>query len=791
RDVDVFCNISRMSDKPVFYCIVNDVTDQNRAERELLESKRLLQAALESMSDAIFISDSEGRFIEFNNAFATFHRFSNKQECLKKLSEYPEIIEVFLADGTPAPLAEWAVSRALRGETGIAVEYGLRRKETGESWIGSYNFAPLLDKNGRITGSVVSGRDITILKNAENALKKSEERFRNFFEKHTAVMLLVDLETQNIVDANRSAAEFYGWKHERLCRMNIREINASPPETIEKILKKWNESENRSFETVHKKAGGSTCDVEVFAQKIIINGKAIVYAIIHDITERKLVEEKLKKLSFAIEQSPAVVVITDPEGNIEYVNPTFTKHTGYSFEEAKGENPRILKSGYMPREFYEHLWNTILSGKVWHGEFHNKKKNGEFYWEDAFISAIRNESAEITNFVAVKEDITEKKKLWNELVSSKDKAEESDRLKSAFLNNISHEIRTPMNGILGFSELLKEPQLTGEEQDEYIGHIQQSGERMMKLINDIMEISRIDAKETLVEIAETPLNSLLENLFDEFSRVAETKRLQLSWKAGLPDSESIIETDGAKLQLVISNLLENALKFTHEGHVDFGYEKKDTLLEFYVVDSGVGVPEEMKEKIFERFCQIDNSLSRIHEGTGLGLSITKAYIEMLGGIIHVEPCSCGGSKFFFTLPYTPAGKPEPVQPTASKSSAKPLLTIVIAEDDEVSALLLKKTLKSENIVIFTASNGRETVELVRQHPETDLVLMDIKMPEMNGYEATRLIKQMRPDLLVIAQTAFASTEDREKAFYAGCDGFLTKPVKKSELLDMMRALIGK
>lgn len=789
HDVEVSCNLNEIAGKPVYYCIVDDVTDKKRTESELVKNKAILEAALESMSDAVFISDKEGQLIEFNNAFATFHRFRNKKECLRKFTEYPNILEVSMADGAPAPPEQWAVQRALRGETGVAIEYRLERRDTGEKWIGSYNFAPVRNHEGMITGSVVTGRDITNLKKAENALRESEELFRKLFEKHSAIMLLLDEATGDIIDVNDGASKYYGWSRKKMRTMNIRHLNINTERYVEKHLDATRNSGKLYFITSHRRADGSIRNVEVLAENFNLNDRAVVYAIIHDVTERVKAELQLKKLSFAIEQSPAVVVITDPDGNIEYVNPTFTKHTGYTFAEAKGQNPRILQSGLMPREFYEHLWNTILSGKVWHDEFHNKKKNGELYWEDAFISAIRNERGEITNFVAVKEDITEKKKLWNELVLSRNKAEESDRLKTSFLNNISHEIRTPMNGILGFSELLKEPMLTGEEQKEYIELIQQSGERMMKLINDIMEISRIDAKDAVVDLAETSLNSMLGKLYHDFSGIAESKALQLGWKAGLPNPESIIETDEAKLRLIMSNLLENALKFTHEGHVDFGYEKKDSLLEFYVVDTGVGVPSEMKEKIFERFSQLDISLSRFHEGAGLGLSITKAYIEMLGGIIHVEPGLTGGSRFFFTLPYTPARKPEPVQPAAAAETAS--LTIVIAEDDEVSALLLKKNLQNENCRLLLAHNGMETVELIRQHPETDLVLMDIKMPDMNGFDATRLIKEMRPDIPVIAQTAFASPEDREKAFYAGCDRFLTKPVKKSELLAMIKSLTGK
>jgi CheY-like chemotaxis protein len=272
--------------------------------------------------------------------------------------------------------------------------------------------------------------------------------------------------------------------------------------------------------------------------------------------------------------------------------------------------------------------------------------------------------------------------------------------------------------------------------------------------------------------------------------------LRLSLSPGLPDSESIIESDSTKLNQILTNLVQNALKFTFDGSVEFGYKKIGEMLEFYVIDSGIGIPAEMKEHIFERFRQVDNSITRAHEGSGLGLSISRAYVEMLGGTIRVESVQGEGSKFFFSLPYNlpdssnlhgSAGE----RHGESSGSFLPHLTILIAEDDEVSRILLKRSLKKENFTIILAGNGREAVELAERHPEIDIVLMDIKMPEMNGFEATRQIKRFRPELPVIAQTAFTSKADREKAADAGCDGFITKPISKKELFELIKELLGR
>jgi CheY-like chemotaxis protein/two-component sensor histidine kinase len=336
-----------------------------------------------------------------------------------------------------------------------------------------------------------------------------------------------------------------------------------------------------------------------------------------------------------------------------------------------------------------------------------------------------------------------------------------------------------MNGIIGFSELLKDPLLSGEEQSEYLSLIQQSGNRMLALINDLMAISKIDARELKLQQTETPLNRLMQDLLAFFKLQADKKGLRLTLSKGLSDEASIISLDSLKLNQILTNLIQNALKFTNKGGIDIGYTRNDGTLHFFVIDSGIGIPGENKNRIFDRFHQVDNSLTRNHEGAGLGLSISKALVEMLGGSIKVESVEGAGSSFSFTIPYNPLHLPTadcqlPTSPC-----------ILLAEDDAVSTLLIKRNLKGENLTILSAENGWEAVELLQHHPEIKLVLMDLKMPIMNGYEASRLIKKQRPDLPVIAQSAFTSKEERQKAKEAGCDDFITKPISKSELLEKM------
>ena len=383
------------------------------------------------------------------------------------------------------------------------------------------------------------------------------------------------------------------------------------------------------------------------------NGEQCMVSLV-DITEHIQSEEKLKLLGRVIEQSPVTVVITDKEGNIRYTNPKFTEITGYSLNEVVGQNPRILKSGEQSSEFYNELWKTILSGNDWHGEFHNRKKNGDLYWESAVISSIVNDSGDIAYFFSVKEDITEKKQMIADLIKAKEKAEESDRLKTTFLANMSHEIRTPMNGILGFADLLKEPNLSGETQNEYINILEKSGVRMLNTINDIIDISKIESGQMMASISETNITELIEQIFSFFKPTVEQKGIQFFLRNSLPVNEAKIKTDHQKVYGILSNLLRNAIKFTKEGFIEIGYNlcKTDPHPEliFYVKDTGIGIPQENMNIIFERFRQGSESNSRNYEGAGLGLSISKAYVEMLGGKIWVESELGQGTTFYFTLP---------------------------------------------------------------------------------------------------------------------------------------------
>jgi signal transduction histidine kinase/ActR/RegA family two-component response regulator len=380
------------------------------------------------------------------------------------------------------------------------------------------------------------------------------------------------------------------------------------------------------------------------------------------------------------------------------------------------------------------------------------------------------------------------------LMEALKKAEESDRLKSAFLANMSHEIRTPMNGILGFAELLKEPQLTSEEQQDFIKTIGVSGARMLNTINNIVDVSKLESGLMKVDIKGANINEKIEFVYKFFKPEVEIKGLQFIFKNGLQSKEAIINTDNEKVYSLLTNLIKNAIKFTDEGSIEFGYDMVKTQnavsLQFFVKDTGVGIPENQKELIFERFRKGTESSDRKYEGSGLGLSICKSYVEMLGGKIWVESAEGKGSIFYFTIPYNAVSEEkDKIENGASVEHNEvqvKKLKILVVEDDEISHSLLIRMLQNISKEVLHAITGVEAVEACHKNPDLDLVLMDIRMPEMNGLEATQQIRKFNTDVIIIAQTAYGFSSDCEKAIESGCNDYITKPINKTLLYALIK-----
>jgi PAS domain S-box-containing protein len=494
---------------------------------------------------------------------------------------------------------------------------------------------------------------------------------------------------------------------------------------------------------------------------------------------RKEAEETNLKLSRAVEQNPIGIMITTNNGIIQYVNPKFCEMSGFSLSEVIGKKPSIVKSGYHDASFYADLWHTIKSGKNWYGDLRNRKKDGTLYWESMIISPLVDKNGKVLNFIAVREDITGKKQMIEELKNAKDKAEESDRLKTAFLQNISHEIRTPLNGILGFSELLIQDWTTPDDRIEYNDAIQHSGKRLMEIVSNILDISIIEAGQMLITPERFNVNSFIIELYNFYQGQASLKNLNLRYEFGLPSENAYLTADTTRLYQVLNNLLNNALKFTKTGEIVIGYKVENESLLFFVKDTGIGISGEHFARIFDRFYQVEQSSTRTYEGAGLGLAISEGLVLAMGGKIWLESEKDKGTVFFFSLP---AGDLTSISNIVSENEAPTVNDVIlIAEDDDTSYRLLITSLKKFNVVVLRAFNGKEAVELVINHKKIALILMDIKMPVMDGLEATKLIKKIRPELPIIAQTAYAYNEDIEKAKEAGCDDHLSKPILAAKL----------
>ncbi|MBN2662359.1 MAG: PocR ligand-binding domain-containing protein [Bacteroidales bacterium] len=423
-------------------------------------------------------------------------------------------------------------------------------------------------------------------------------------------------------------------------------------------------------------------------------------------------------------------------------------------------------------------------------EFEFKMKHKDGHWVDILsrAEAVFDLNDKAIRIVGTHVDITERKRAEIELLLAKEKAEESDQLKTVFINNMSHEIRTPMNGILGFSKLLNKENLSPSKRKQYINIIQNSGNQLMRVIDDILEISKLGTKQIKLLEKEICLNDLLLELFSIFDIKAKENKTPLYFIKGLSDTESTILTDETKLNKILSNLLENALKFTNSGFIEFGYQLKNYDLEIYVKDTGIGIKTEMQEKIFERFLQEEKELSKNVGGLGLGLSIAKENAELLGGKITLISEKGKGATFFVTIPYKPVNKDKTKSNAEYIKTKQEKYTVLVVEDEEVNYLYIETLLEDEielNCNVLHAKNGKEAVKICKENYDIDFVFMDLKMPLMSGFEAAKIIKEFRPDLPIVAQTAYTTDEDKEKALSSGCDDFISKPISEETLYGIL------
>ncbi|MFA5012621.1 MAG: ATP-binding protein [Ignavibacteria bacterium] len=495
-------------------------------------------------------------------------------------------------------------------------------------------------------------------------------------------------------------------------------------------------------------------------------------------------EEKYRSIT---ENSYDLIALLDLNWKYIYYNNTHKDILGYDEEELYGKK---VSDFFHPDNsidlnvFFDKCKNSndkseTLSIKI-------RCKDGEYKLLNHRIKALENEYKEIDKILLIGQDITKQKKAEEELLVAKEKAEESDRLKTAFLQNMSHEIRTPLNGILGFAELLHTEETNKEEIIKYSGIIQSSGNRLLELINDIIEISKIETGNMSVCMKSISMHTMMQNVINQFLLKSEERGIELR----LQQSEDVLfESDEKMLSQILTNLINNALKFTKHGSVEINYSIQGNEILFSVKDTGQGIHEEHQDKIFSRFYQVDMSMSRGYEGAGLGLSICKGLVETLKGKIWLKSELGKGTEFYFSIPYVKAAEIEPESEKSEVSIIKASKKVLIAEDDEMSFDYLNIILTSLNFDVIRAEDGKEAVDICFERNDIDMVLMDIKMPVMSGLSATKLIKERMPKLPIIAQTAYAFSTEKEVAINAGCDDYVTKPIEKDVLLKVISKYI--
>ena len=517
-----------------------------------------------------------------------------------------------------------------------------------------------------------------------------------------------------------------------------------------------------------------------------------------DITERKQAQAQLQKLSSAVEQSSSSVVITDVEGRIEYVNPKFTQVTGYTLEEAIGKNPRVLKSDEHPPEFYKDLWRTITSGREWHGEFCNRKKNGQRYWESASISPIRDVNGKPNYFVAVKEDITERKKTERALIEARHTAEAATKAKSDFLANMSHEIRTPMNGIIGMTDLTLDTDLTPEQRD-YLNTVKTSADALLTLINDILDFSKIEAGKLELEPIDFALRDALADMLNTMANRAHSKGLELIYDVAANVHDSLIG-DVYRLRQVIVNLVGNAIKFTNSGEIVLGVEQigrteQNVTLHFSVRDTGVGIPPDKLEAIFRPFEQADASTTRQFGGTGLGLAISVQLVELMQGRIWAESQEGQGSTFHFEAVFG-VGKALSIAGRRGDLELLDSLPVLVVDDNATNRRILVAMLKNWSMRPQSVASGADALATLdrAEHAGSpfQLVLSDVNMPQMDGFtlfESTRSNPQYQ-NIPFILLTSAARPGDVAHCREIGVAAHLIKPVKQSLLMNAIVNAVG-
>lgn len=762
---------------------VIDISKLKIIEDDLLQYKIENTAIVKAYEHIVFRVNNEGVILSYRSPneellFDKPENFLNK----KFSNVLPNQVGTLLED---------SINKAFQNSKSIHVEYSLLL-ESGEHFFES-RVIPI--NNNEV---LIFINDITSRKKEEFELiaaeKKALENEARFNALQDASFGGIGIHDKGVIlECNQGLSDMTGYTVAELIGMDGLKLIAD--KSRQQVINYIQEGYEKPYEEFAVRKNGEEFPIRLQARNVPYNGEIVRTVEFRDITDQKRVESEIIKAKEDAQRNETFynailnhmgdpVFVKDDSSRLFLVNDAFCELFEVKREYAIGKTLAEHVSA-REKEAFIRVDNQVLFDGI---ESIDEETITFKNTETKTISTRKTRFVDHDGkkyLIGIIRDISNRKKTEIELLDAKEKAEQADQLKSAFLANMSHEIRTPMNGILGFAELLKEPNLTGEKQQEYIKIIEESGERMLNIINDIISISKIEAGLMEVHHQYSNVNEQVDYIYNFFLPEVVKKGLNLSHHNSLPLDEANITTDREKLFAILTNLVKNAIKHTEKGSIDFGYTIKDKEIIFHVKDSGIGIPDDRKEAIFKRFIQADITNKMALQGAGLGLSISKAYVEMLGGKLWLESQEGLGSTFYFTLPYfRTIGTPQQIkvkEKITTEEILKNKLKILIAEDDKISELLISLAIKNLASEIIYAKNGLEAIDSCKNNPDIDLVLMDMQMPKMDGHEATQKIRKFNKDIIIIAQTANALSNESEIMHKAGCNDIISKPIQIEEL----------
>lgn len=635
--------------------IIRDITLHKKDEQKVRESEKRFRAIFDQAPIAIALIDLQGHPIISNLSLSKLLGYSSVEFTKMKFTDftYPEDIDKDVNQFTDL------LAGKISG-------YNLRKRyyhKNGDLIWANLFVTTLSDDNDMPVEIIGMVEDITDKKRAEIKLRNSEERFKVLFDYAPDAYFLTDLKG-SIIDGNFAAVKIMGYDNNELIGKDFFKLKLISPNQFSKATALLDKNKlgqaTGPDEFVLNKKNGSKVIVEISTYPVKIQDQSIVLGIARDITERKSSEKEITMLAHSLKSINECVSITDLDNKIIFVNESFLKTYGYEINELLGKNINVVRSQTNEQKMVDEILPATILG-AWQGELLNRRKDGSEFPIYLSTTIIKDKDDQPLGLIGVAIDISERKNSEKELLEAKNKAEESDRLKSAFLANMSHEVRTPLNSIIGFSELLNDPFFEEDDKNEFIQHIISSGNNLLTIISDIMDISKLESAEIKVHKSQINVQKFLSIVKGQFAIQVEGKKLELNLNHPDHSEETEVFADAERLKQIFNNLISNAIKFTMNGSIEIGYQPKGEMVEFYIKDTGIGIPAEFHDTIFERFRQVEAGNSRKYGGSGLGLAISKSLIELMGGKIWVVSESGVGSIFYFTLPIfnneLPSAKP--------------------------------------------------------------------------------------------------------------------------------------